>query len=398
MELKLSSQEKEFREDIRKFMGNSLPEEIRHKVEMGLKLEKDDYVIWQKIVGERGWLAPGWPKEYGGTGWSPIERHIYNEEMALASAPRIMPFGVNMVGPVIIAFGNETQKQYYLPRILSSEDWWCQGYSESGSGSDLAALNTRATRDGDHYIVNGAKTWTSFAQYADMMFCLVRTSTEGKKQAGISFLLIDMKSSGIEVRPIITMDGGDEINDVLFEDVRVPITNLVGEENHGWEYAKFLLGHERTWTADIGASRKQIKKVREIASKELVDGKPLLEDPTFQIKISEVEIELLALESVLMQVLEAESAGKPPGPEASLLKFRGTEIQQEITELLFEAIGNYAHPFVKEALDAGWNEEPIGPDYAASIAPRYFNYRKTTIYGGSSEIQKNIIAKAVLGL
>ncbi|MCH2548589.1 MAG: acyl-CoA dehydrogenase family protein [Alphaproteobacteria bacterium] len=398
MELKLSSQEKEFREDIRKFMGNSLPEEIRHKVEMGLKLEKDDYVIWQKIVGERGWLAPGWPKEYGGTGWSPIERHIYNEEMALASAPRIMPFGVNMVGPVIIAFGNETQKQYYLPRILSSEDWWCQGYSESGSGSDLAALNTRATRDGDHYIVNGAKTWTSFAQYADMMFCLVRTSTEGKKQAGISFLLIDMKSSGIEVRPIITMDGGDEINDVLFEDVRVPITNLVGEENHGWEYAKFLLGHERTWTADIGASRKQIKKVREIASKELVDGKPLLEDPTFQIKISEVEIELLALESVLMQVLEAESAGKPPGPEASLLKLRGTEIQQEITELLFEAIGNYAHPFVKEALDAGWNEEPIGPDYAASIAPRYFNYRKTTIYGGSSEIQKNIIAKAVLGL
>ena len=398
MELKLSSQEKEFREDIRKFMGNSLPEEIRHKVEMGLKLEKDDYVIWQKIVGERGWLAPGWPKEYGGTGWSPIERHIFNEEMALASAPRIMPFGVNMVGPVIIAFGNETQKQYYLPRILSSEDWWCQGYSESGSGSDLAALNTRATRDGDHYIVNGAKTWTSFAQYADMMFCLVRTSTEGKKQAGISFLLIDMKSSGIEVRPIITMDGGDEINDVLFEDVRVPITNLVGEENHGWEYAKFLLGHERTWTADIGASRKQIKKVREIASKELVDGKPLLEDPTFQIKISEVEIELLALESVLMQVLEAESAGKPPGPEASLLKLRGTEIQQEITELLFEAIGNYAHPFVKEALDAGWNEEPIGPDYAASIAPRYFNYRKTTIYGGSSEIQKNIIAKAVLGL
>ena len=231
-----------------------------------------------------------------------------------------------------------------------------------------------------------------------MMFCLVRTSTEGKKQAGISFLLIDMKSPGIEVRPIITMDGGDEINDVLFEDVRVPITNLVGEENHGWEYAKFLLGHERTWTADIGASRKQIKKVREIASKELVDGKPLIEDPTFQIKISEVEIELLALESVLMQVLEGESAGKSPGPEASLLKLRGTEIQQEITELLFEAIGNYAHPFVKEALDAGWNEESIGPDYAASIAPRYFNYRKTTIYGGSSEIQKNIIAKAVLGL
>ncbi len=398
MELKLSPQEKEFRENIRKFMENSLPEEIRYKVEMGLKLEKDDYVTWQKIVGERGWLAPGWPKEYGGTGWSPIERHIFNEEMALASAPRIQPFGVNMVGPVIIAFGNETQKQYYLPRILSSEDWWCQGYSEPGSGSDLAALNTRAIRDGDYYIVNGAKTWTSFAQHADMMFCLVRTSTEGKKQAGISFLLIDMKSPGIEVRPIITMDGGDEINDVLFEDVRVPITKLVGEENHGWEYAKFLLGHERTWTADIGASRKQIKKVREIASKELVDGKPLIEDPTFQIKISEVEIELLALESVLMQVLEGESAGKSPGPEASLLKLRGTEIQQEITELLFEAIGNYAHPFVKEALDAGWNEESIGPDYAASIAPRYFNYRKTTIYGGSSEIQKNIIAKAVLGL
>jgi alkylation response protein AidB-like acyl-CoA dehydrogenase len=398
MELKLNPEDEAFRDEVRTFMRDALPAEIRHKVEMGLKLVKDDYVTWQRIVNARGWLVPGWPVEFGGTGWSPIQRHIFNEEMALAGAPRIMPFGVAMVGPVIIAFGNEAQKQHYLPRILTTEDWWCQGYSEPGSGSDLASLKTRAVRDGDHYVVDGAKTWTSFAQYADMMFCLVRTATEGKKQAGISFLLIDMHSPGVEVRPITTMDGGQEINDVFFDNVRVPVANLVGEENKGWTYAKYLLGHERTWTADVGQSRNQLARVRKIAAEELVDGRPLLDDPAFQLKIAEVEIDLLALEAVLLQVLAAEAAGNPPGPEASLLKLRGTEIQQAITELLFEAVGNYTHPFVADALEAGWNEEPIGPDYAAAIAPRYFNWRKSSIYGGSNEIQKNIIAKAVLGL
>tara|TARA_B110000196_G_scaffold118970_1_gene103310 strand:- start:3124 stop:4320 length:1197 start_codon:yes stop_codon:yes gene_type:complete len=397
MELQLGPEDQAFKEKMRAFMNNNLPKDIQHKVNMGLGLVKDDYVTWQKIVGQAGWLAPGWPVEYGGTGWSPIERHIFNEEMARANAPRIMPFGVTMVGPVIIAFGSEEQKNLYLPKILTSEDWWCQGYSEPGSGSDLASLKTKAIRDGDDYIVNGSKTWTSFAQFADMIFCLVRTSTEGKKQSGISFLLIDMNSPGIDVRPIKTMDGGVEINQVFFDNVRVPFKNLVGKENHGWDYAKYLLGHERTGTADIGQSRNQITKVRQIAREELVDGKPLLNDPVFQNKIAEIEIEILALESVLLQALAAESAGQPPGPEASLIKLRGTEIQQEITELLFEAVGNYVHPYVPEALEMGWNEEPVGPDYAASIASRYFNTRKTTIYGGSSEIQKNIIAKAVLG-
>jgi alkylation response protein AidB-like acyl-CoA dehydrogenase len=397
MELQLGPEDQAFKEKMRAFMNDNLPKDIQHKVNMGLGLVKDDYVTWQKIVGQAGWLAPGWPVEYGGTGWSPIERHIFNEEMARANAPRIMPFGVTMVGPVIIAFGSEEQKNLYLPKILTSEDWWCQGYSEPGSGSDLASLKTKAIRDGDDYIVNGSKTWTSFAQFADMIFCLVRTSTEGKKQSGISFLLIDMNSPGIDVRPIKTMDGGVEINQVFFDNVRVPFKNLVGKENHGWDYAKYLLGHERTGTADIGQSRNQITKVRQIAREELVDGKPLLNDPVFQNKIAEIEIEILALESVLLQALAAESAGQPPGPEASLIKLRGTEIQQEITELLFEAVGNYAHPYVPEALEMGWNEEPVGPDYAASIASRYFNTRKTTIYGGSSEIQKNIIAKAVLG-
>ncbi|MCZ6509568.1 MAG: acyl-CoA dehydrogenase family protein [Alphaproteobacteria bacterium] len=398
MELKLSPKDEAFRDEMRAFMRDNLPAEIRHKVEMGLGLGKNDYVTWQQIVNDRGWLAPGWPVEHGGTGWPPMQRHIFNEEMARAGAPRIIPFGVAMVGPVIIAFGSAAQKQRYLPRILTSEDWWCQGYSEPGSGSDLASLKTRAKRDGDHYIVNGAKTWTTFAQYADMMFCLVRTAAEGKPQAGISFLLIDMTSPGIEVRPITTMDGGSEINDVFLDDVRVPVENLVGEENQGWTYAKYLLGHERTWTADVGQSRNQLGRVRQIAAEELVDGRPLLDDPAFQTKVAEVEIDLLALEAVLLQVLAGEAAGQPPGPEASLLKLRGTEIQQAITELLLEAVGNYAHPFVREALEYGWNEEPIGPDYAAAIAPRYFNWRKASIYGGSNEIQKNIIAKAVLGL
>jgi alkylation response protein AidB-like acyl-CoA dehydrogenase len=285
-----------------------------------------------------------------------------------------------------------------LPRIVNGEDWWCQGYSEPGAGSDLASLQTKAVRDGDHYIVNGTKTWTTLAQYANMMFCLVRTSSEGKRQAGISFLLVDMTVPGVTVRPIQTMDGGHEINEVFLDDVRVPVENRIGEENEGWTYAKVLLGFERTGIADVGRSKKLLHQVREIAANEPMGEGRLIDDPDFRLKIAEVEVDLLALESVVLKVLAAEGAGKEVGPEASLLKIKGTEIQQSISELLFEAVGNYAHPYVPEALEAGWNEDPIGPDYAAALAPRYFNWRKRSIYGGSNEIQKNIIAKRVLGL
>jgi alkylation response protein AidB-like acyl-CoA dehydrogenase len=397
MELKLSEADTAFRLEVRAFVEAKLPPEIKRKVELGLRLGKDDYVTWQKILYEKGWIAPAWPEALGGTGWSPLRRYVFEEELALAAAPPIIAFGLHMVGPVLIAFGSRAQKDRWLPRILASEDWWCQGYSEPGAGSDLAALKTRAVPDGDHYLVNGAKTWTTYAQHADMMFCLVRTADTGKKQEGISFLLVDMRSPGVTLRPITTIDGGREINEVFLDDVRVPAENLVGEEGGGWTIAKFLLGHERTGIAAVGRSKKQLRRVREIAGRELSDGRPLIEQDRFREKIAEVEIDLLALESVVLRVLSDEAAGRPPGPEASLLKIKGTELQQAITELLFEAVGNYAHPYVPEALEAGWNEAPIGPDYAATIAPHYFNWRKASIYGGTNEIQKNIIAKMVLG-
>ena len=398
MEMKLSPEDAAFRKEVRAFIADKLPPEIRRKVETGVKLAKEDFVRWQNILNDKGWVAPSWPKEYGGTGWSPMQRHIFDEELAAGSTPMLIPFGLHMVAPVIMAFGNAEQKAYYLPRILASEDWWCQGYSEPGAGSDLASLKTRAIVDGDDYIVNGQKTWTTYAQHADLMFCLVRTSTTGKPQEGISFLLIDMTSPGIAVNPIRTFDGSAEVNEVFLEDVRVPRANLVGEENKGWTCAKFLLGHERTGIAAVGRSKKQLAKLKEIAASELSGGKPLTEDPRFADRIAGVELELLALESVVLNVLDEEAKGNPPGPGSSLLKIKGTEIQQGLTELLFEAIGPYAAPYVPEALEPGWNEAPVGPDYAMPLAPTYFNWRKASIYGGSNEIQKNIIAKMVLGL
>ena len=398
MELRLSEPDEAFRQEVRAFIAENLPADIKRKVETGRRLDRQDYVIWQKILHARGWIAPGWPEEFGGTGWTPIRKYIFEEELAMGSTPAIIPFGLGMVAPVIMAFGSDQQKKKYLPRILATDDWWCQGYSEPGAGSDLASLKTRAVADGDDYVVNGAKTWTTMAQYADMMFCLVRTSDEEKKQNGISFLLIDMKSAGVTVRPITTIDGGsDEINEVFLDDVRVPQANRIGEEGKGWTYAKFLLGHERTGIAAVGRSKKQLMKVKEIAARELSGGRPLIEDRRFAEKIAMAEIDMLALESVVLKVLSEESAGRPPGPEASLLKIKGTELQQAITELLVEAVGDYAHPYVPEALEDGWNEEPVGPDYAAPLAPHYFNWRKASIYGGSNEIQKNIIAKMVLG-
>jgi len=398
MDIPLSSADSAFQDEVRAFIAAELPGDVKAKVERGQHLDKGDYVRWQKILFKRGWIAPGWPEEYGGTGWTPLQRHLFEEELARASTPRIMPFGLSMVAPVIMAFGDAAQKKHYLPRILSSEDWWCQGYSEPGSGSDLASLTTKAVADGEDYIVSGQKTWTTLAQYADMIFCLVRTSTEGKPQEGITFLLIDMRSPGIDVRPIRTLDGGEEINDVFFDEVRVPQANRIGEENRGWTYAKFLLGHERTGIAAIGRSKQELVQLKAIAGAEPAGSGTLAEDGAFAAQMADLEIDILALESLVLRIVADETEGRTPGAEASILKIKGTEIQQRLSELALEAIGYYANPYVAEVQLAGWNEEPIGPEHAATVAPHYFNWRKASIYGGTNEIQKNIIAKMVLGL
>jgi len=398
MDLDYTPEELAFRDEVRAFVQANLPHELSRKVIEHKRLTKDDYLVWQKALYRQGWAAPHWPKEAGGCGWNAVQCHILEEESAQAGAPRVVAFGLYMVGPVIHTFGSPWQKQHYLPRILSSEDWWCQGYSEPGSGSDLASLKTRAVRDGDHYIVNGQKTWTTLAQYADMMFCLVRTSTEGKKQEGISFLLIDMRSPGVEVRPIITLDGEHEVNEVWLTDVKVPVENLVGEEGRGWTYAKFLLSNERTGIAGVSRSKRELAYLKAISAKETLGGRPLIENPRFRDKITRVEIDLMALEITVLRVLAADRQGKPLGPEASILKIKGTEIQQALTELMMEAVGPYALPHLPAQWSDHWLGERVGPEYAAPLAAQYFNYRKVSIYGGSNEIQRNIIAQQVLGL
>ncbi|MBM3556767.1 MAG: pimeloyl-CoA dehydrogenase large subunit [Alphaproteobacteria bacterium] len=398
MDLQLSRSERAFKKRIEDFLAAKLPAKFRERIEKGKGLGKQDQIAWQKILYEEGLIAPAWPKKYGGAEMTAVQRYLLDQTMAENSAPQVVPFGVTMVGPVIYSFGNEAQKARFLPRILRSDDWWCQGYSEPGSGSDLASLRTKAERQGDHYIVNGQKTWTTLAQHADWIFCLVRTDSSVKQQEGISFLLIDMKTPGITVRPIITMEGGHEVNDVFFDNVKVPAENLIGQENKGWTYAKYLLGHERFGTAAVARSKRNLGRLRRIAAEELSDGKPLIEDTRFKTKVSQVEIDLLALEYTELRYLMQVAAGKPIGPEVSMLKIRGTQIQQAITELTMEACAYYAFPFVPESGQEGWNEEPIGPAYAATSAPVYFNWRKSSIYGGSNEIQRNIISKMVLGL
>jgi pimeloyl-CoA dehydrogenase large subunit len=399
MDLRFTAEEIAFRNEVRSFFRAALPPEIRRKMVEGRHLAKDDIVRWQRILNEKSWAVPHWPKEWGGTGWTPIQHYIFQEEMQQAPAPQPLPFGVSMVGPVIVAFGNDAQKQFYLPRIRNIDDWWCQGFSEPGSGSDLASLKTNAKRVGDHYIVNGQKTWTTLAQHADMIFCLVRTDPTVKKQEGISFLLIDMKSPGITVRPIVTMDGSAEVNEVFFDEVTVPVANLVGEENKGWDYAKYLLGHERTGIARVGVSKERIRRLKELAALEPAgSGGRMIDDQRFREKIAAVEIELKALEMTQLRVVSAERHGgsKKPDPASSILKIKGSEIQQSISELLMDVVGPYALPYQPD-LD-GSNEPPIGPDYAGPLAPTYFNWRKISIYGGSNEIQRNIVAKAILGL
>src|SRR5215470_18090806 len=400
MDLRFTPEEIAFREEVRAFLRTALPDPIRRKMVAGRRLSKEDLVSWQRILNAKGWAVSHWPVEWGGTGWSPVREYIYREELQQAPAPDPLPFGVNMVGPVIIAFGSEAQKHRYLPRIANLDDWWCQGFSEPGAGSDLASLRTSARRDGDHYIVNGQKTWTTTAQYADWIFCLVRTDPAAKKQQGISFLLIDMKAPGITVRPIQTIDGGHEVNEVFFDDVRVPAQNRVGEENKGWDYAKFLLGNERFGIARVVISKARIRRLKEIAAFERVGDKALIEDERFAMKIAAVEVQLKALEMTQLRVVAAErdNNGKPD-PASSILKIRGSEIQQSISELLMEAVGPYALPDqVPHDESERWNEPQIGPEWAGPQAPHYFNWRKASIYGGSNEIQKNIIAKAILGL
>ena len=396
MDLSYTAADLAFRDKVRAFLAANLPPDLQKKVRNHLRLTRTDYVRWHQIAARQGWSAPGWPVEYGGPGWTPTQRHIWEEECGRAGTPQILPFGVNMVAPVIMAFGSAAQKAHYLPRILNCEDWWCQGYSEPGSGSDLASLKTRAVRVNDVYIVNGQKTWTTLAQHADMMFCLVRTDPDVRKQEGISVLLIDMTSPGITVRPIITLDEEHEVNEVFFENVRVPAVNLVGQENKGWTYAKYLLGHERTGIAGVGRSKRELAFLKKLAVEHTRHGKPLLQDPLFASKVANVEIELMALETTVLRVITREAHS--PGPEASLLKIRGTEIQQWLTELMIEVLGPNALPFDLAYLDGDSEHAVTGDDAGAPLGANYLNMRKTSIYGGSNEIQKNIIAQMILGL
>jgi alkylation response protein AidB-like acyl-CoA dehydrogenase len=398
MNLDFSAEEMAFRDEVRSFFAGEYPQDVIIKNVNWVELGKDDYVRAQKALHARGWAAPNWPRQYGGTGWSHTQRYLFFKEMGASGAPWIIPFGMMMVAPVIYTFGSEEQKARFLPGILSSDVWWCQGYSEADAGSDLAALRTSAVRRGNDYVVNGAKMWTTMAQHADWIFCLVRTDASGRKQEGISFLLIPMSTPGITVRPVITVDGGHEVNEVVFEDVRVPVENRIGEEGRGWDYAKYLLTHERSMVADVGRSWFGIERLKRIAAKERTGCGSLLDDPVFRRSLVDLEVELTGLEYTELRLLAETETGGAPGAESSILKIKGTEIQQAITELLFEAAGNRAFPYQRERMHPGWSGEPIGPAYAGVAAPRYFNFRKASIYGGSNEIQRNIIAKAVLGL
>jgi len=400
MNVTFTEDELAFRDEVRAFFKNSISAKIRERRLSGIPLEKDDYIHYQKSLYEQGWAGVNWPTEYGGTGWSAVQKYIFMTAAAEADAPEIIPFGLNMVGPVIYTFGSDEQKQRFLPDILASNVWWCQGYSEPGSGSDLASLKTKADRDGDHYIVNGTKTWTTLGHLADWIFCLVRTSSDvARRQEGISFLLIDMSTPGVSVKPIITIEGDREVNEVHFDDVRVPVENLVGEEGKGWTYGKVLLQHERTNTAGVARSKYRLNRLKEKAAQSIHGAAPLMSDRNFARKLAATEIELKALEYTDLRTLAAVATGKAPGPDSSILKIKGTEVQQSLDALFVEAAGYYALPFVPEQYVVDFpDEDRIGHGAETKSSLRYFNNRKATIYAGSNEIQKNIIAKHVLGL
>ena len=405
MDLRFSPEENAFRQELRAFFRSAVPESIRNKVSEDRHISKEEWVTAHQALHAKGFAVPHWPKEWGGADWTPVQHYIYTEELQFNGVPQPLPFNVAMCGPVIIAFGTEAQKKRFLPRMASLDDWWCQGFSEPGAGSDLAGLKTTAVRTGsqgdNHYVVNGQKTWTTMAQHADWIFCLVRTDPAAKKQLGISFLLIDMKTPGITVRPIQTIDGGREVNEVFFDDVKVPAENLVGQENRGWDCAKFLLGNERTGIARVGYSKQRVQRIKELAGRVMAGDRPLIEDERFREKLAAVEVELKALEMTQMRILSDDRHRKDrtPNPMSSILKIKGSEIQQATTALALEIAGPLALPYQPEhdEPELGHNEPPMDLEWAAPAAPAYFNYRKVSIYGGSNEIQRNILAKAVLG-
>lgn len=391
MRLSLTDEELAFRDELREFYSKEIPSELRDKVRRGVELEKSDYIRSQQILNAAGLAVPNWPIEWGGQAWTPVQHNIWLDEMQLACVPPLQPFNNAMVGPVIAHFGTQAIKERFLPKTANLDIWWSQGFSEPEAGSDLASLRTTAVRDGDAYIVNGQKTWTTLGQYGDWLFCLVRTDVNAlRKQAGISFLLIDMKSPGLTVRPIKLIDGSYEVNEVFFEDVRVPVENLVGRENEGWSCAKFLLGNERTAGTGVGWTKVLLAQAKELAAKTKAGGRFLLDDPLFAARTAELENELLALELTQLRVVAESSDGKP-NPASSVLKLRGSELQQAATELMLDVAGTDSLP-----VDAG--DQIESPEWAQLSAPRYFNYRKTSIYGGSSEVQRGIISATILGL
>jgi alkylation response protein AidB-like acyl-CoA dehydrogenase len=396
MDLSYSDEDLTFRDEVRAFLDEKLTKELSDKIRLGGDLTKADMEGWHATLNAQGWLAPNWPKKFGGAEWGAVQRHIFDDECARAHAPRTVPFGLSMLAPVLQKFGSQEQNDHWLPRILSGEDWWCQGYSEPGAGSDLASLKTKAVREGGHYIVNGQKTWTTLGQHANMIFCLVRTDSTVKQQEGISFLLIDMNTPGIEVRPIILLDGSPEVNEVWFTDVKVPVENLVGEENKGWTYAKYLLTHERTNIAGVGFSTAGLATIKRIAKAEMSGGKPLMQNPYFAARVAQVEIDLMAMSTTNLRIVSQAAAGGAPGVEASMLKVKGTIIRQEINDLARRAVGPYAMPFASEAVE-GSNEPLPDPHEAGPVAAQYFNNRKLSIFGGSNEIQRGIIAKVKMG-
>jgi len=400
MDLTFTGADRAFQEEVRSFLRENLPQSTRRATERAWSyVPKEMTRDWHRMLYRRGWIAPHWPREHGGTGWTATQKHIWEEEYQAAHAPRLSSFGLGMVGPVIYTFGTPEQKQQHLPKILNGDVFWCQGYSEPGSGSDLASLKTRAVQSGDHYIVNGHKIWTSHAHHADWIFCLVRTDPAAKQQEGISFLLIDIRTPGIEVRPIISMDGGHYLNEVFFTDVRVPASNRIGEENKGWTYAKFLLGHERTGIAGVGKSKEKVRRLKEMARlQDDGDGAKLWDDPAFRDKVSTVETRLAALEITNLRILDSEAGGRKPGPETSTLKLCGTEIEQALNELMVEVLAWYAIPYEPEQLRLDSNVAPIAPSWGLGVVSEHLLRRAASIYGGSNEIQRNIIAKMVLAL
>ena len=393
MDLDYSADERAFRNEVQDWLRDHLPAAMRDKVVRYAHLDRDDLLGWHRILATKGWIAPAWPQEWGGTGWNVVQRYIFEEECGYAGAPPLVPFGLAMCAPVLLKFGTDAQKQRFLPRIYRGDDFWCQGYSEPASGSDLASLRTSAVRRGDRYIVNGQKLWTTMAHMADWIFCLVRTdATAKRKQDGISFLLIDLRTPGVTVRPLMLMDGHHEVNEVFFDDVEVPVDDRVHDEGNGWTVAKYLLGYERMNTARIGTSKRELARLKSFAADQRRNGRPLTEDPRFRDRLSRLEIELMALSITNLRFLDRLRAGHAPGAEISMLKIKGTEIQQALTELMLEAAGPLAQAI--SAVDT----ETMADNFVAALAPRYCNMRKTTIYAGSNEIQRNILAKHALGL